>query len=74
MNAYNYVIDVSKLGVGDVWELAESLLDFDPDELTIDVIMQDVRFEFHGDELDKDAMEEILNGYTDVKWTCEEDD
>ena len=72
MNGYNYVIDVSKLASGDIWELAECLLDFDPDELTIDVIVQDIHFAFHGDELDKNAVEDFLRGCTDIKWDCED--
>lgn len=68
MDFHQYVIDVSKLGIGDVWELAEGLKDFDPDKLELDFIQGDLYFDFHGDELDKQNIDDFIGGYADVKW------
>ena len=71
MNLYEYTIDVSKLGRGDAWEIADALLQYDPDELSFDFINEDILFNVHCDQLDKIAIEEFLGGYADLKFDCE---
>lgn len=72
MNCYTFVIDVTKIGFGDIGEIMEGLKDFNPDELTLDFIREEIHCELRGEELDKVAIDEFLDNYADISWDCEE--